>query len=217
MSLSTIAWQKIKPIYQQIINHHFNQELAKGTLNMTIFAYYMEQDEYYLQANVQCDALITSKIGNQYIADFISYTNKSLIEEQNIDNFFAANPDLIRTNLTTQAAIGYSNYLLSNCAVNQVEIGVAVTLPCLWLYREVGIYVFNHMYDNNLYADWVESYTNDEYAQDVDNVIKIFDDLAINASDEVQEKMLEVFYNSAVWELRFYDDAYFMRSFDKLD
>ena len=48
MSFSESAWSAIDPIYQSILEHPFNQELAKGTLTKKRFQFYMKQDSLYL-------------------------------------------------------------------------------------------------------------------------------------------------------------------------
>jgi len=41
-------WESITDIYQAIIQHPFNEELAQGTLPREKFAFYMQQDALYL-------------------------------------------------------------------------------------------------------------------------------------------------------------------------
>ena len=48
MKFSDTLWQQVIPIYQKIITHPFNNELAQGTLSYDRFIFYMEQDAYYL-------------------------------------------------------------------------------------------------------------------------------------------------------------------------
>ena len=48
MTFSAEAWQRIAPLYEQILALPFNQELAAGTLSRERFTFYMLQDALYL-------------------------------------------------------------------------------------------------------------------------------------------------------------------------
>ena len=61
MKFSELFWQNVAPIYQQIIHHPFNMELAEGTLEEKRFLFYMEQDAYYLIHFSRALALIAGR------------------------------------------------------------------------------------------------------------------------------------------------------------
>ena len=80
--LSEKAWSLSKSVIQAIKNHPFNQELMKGTLARDKFAYYIEQDTLYLQDFARCHALLASKASLEDMKSFLTYSNQSLIVEQ---------------------------------------------------------------------------------------------------------------------------------------
>ncbi|WP_168464597.1 thiaminase II/PqqC family protein [Wolbachia endosymbiont of Ctenocephalides felis wCfeT] len=61
VKLSEIAWRKSEHVYQDIINHPFNQELMNGTLSREKFCYYVEQDSFYV--SIQPGGKIKSRQG----------------------------------------------------------------------------------------------------------------------------------------------------------
>jgi thiaminase/transcriptional activator TenA len=214
MKLSELAWKKSYPIYQKIIAHPFNQELMNGTLALNKFAYYLEQDSVYTPAEVRLEAIIASKITYKYIKNILKYSGEALIYEQEIEHYFKTNTDLNKTGNLTQATLNYVEHLQSSGAVN-AEVGVASILPCFWFYREEGKYFAQNSSPDNPYSKWIESYSSDNFSEDTDNIIDIFDDLANNATPEIQSKMLDIFYQSAIHEWHFFDDSYAMRVYDE--
>lgn len=61
MRFSHALWQQVAPIYQTIIDHPFNRELAEGVLDRGRFLFYLEQDAYYLVRFSRALALIAGR------------------------------------------------------------------------------------------------------------------------------------------------------------
>jgi hypothetical protein len=69
---------------------------------------------------------------------------------------------------------------------------------------------------NNPYRRWIETYASEDFGKSVEEAINIFDDLALNASPHIKQKMLDAFYKSVCLEWHFWNDAYEMRAFDSM-
>ena len=217
MKLSEIAWKKSLVIYNAIIDHPFNKELMYGTLDKKKFAYYIEQDILYLQDFSRCHAIIASKISLEYMRSFLKYAEYTLIAEQEVvHQFFNKIFNFNETGLITQATLGYTSYMLKTCLNESVEVAMAALLPCFWIYREVGLFIAKHAKQDNPYYRWIETYSGEGFCNAVDEAIIIFDDLAINTTDDVRKKMLDAFYKSAVWEWHFWNDSYNKQVFDEV-
>lgn len=216
MKASELAWKKIEPIYDQIISHPFIQKMIDGTLDPKIFSYYMEQDSIYLKDYIKCNNLIIKKIYPEYKKDFINHTIDTLDYIKYVENYFISNDQISKTGFYTTATIGYGGHLLKSCSLDPVEVEVAVILPCEYIYKELGLYIYNNSVDNNPYEDWINSYIDPEYIASVDNLISIYDELASNTTYIIKEEMLEIFSQSSTWELHFFNNSYYLEKFNEI-
>jgi len=218
MTLLTKALDLSTEIIEAAKTHPFNQALQNATLSKAIFAYYIEQDSLYLQKFAQSHAIIASKVSVEYIQHFLKYATSAYIEEQEgVHQFFKRNFNLKNSGKMTPATLNYTSYLLSTCAIEPVEVAIAAVLPCFWLYREIGLLMVNDVEANNPYIRWVEAYASDEFSRGVNEIITIFNTLGEQASNKVQEKMLNAFYHSTCLEWHFWNDAYHQRVFDAMN
>ena len=215
MKLSTKAWNNSASIYEAIINHPFNQELMKGSLNQDKFACYIEQDVLYLQDFARCHAIMASKASLDHVRKFLKYSDYTFVAEQEIvHQFFKKAFDFKESGLITSATISYTSYMLRSCLNDSVEVGMAALLPCFWIYREVGNYIAKYADKSNPYYRWIETYTSEDFTNTVDEAIDIFNILAENTTENIRQKMIDAFYKSACLEWHFWNDAYKMKSFD---
>jgi thiaminase/transcriptional activator TenA len=86
--LSETALTKCQLIIQAIKDHPFNKELANGSLNIEKFAYYIEQDTLYLRDFARSLAIIASKAPLKFVKDFLSFSDRALIAEQEVVHSF---------------------------------------------------------------------------------------------------------------------------------
>jgi thiaminase/transcriptional activator TenA len=217
--LSERAWKKSATVIQAIKQHPFNMELAAGTLDRALFAYYIEQDTLYLQDFAKSLALIAGRAPVTLVRDFLSLAEGALIAEQEVvHGFFRDTFQFNETGNVTPATLSYTSYLLATSALAPVEVAIAAVLPCFWVYREVGLSIAANStsLDQNPYARWIETYSGTEFAAAVHKAIAAFDTVALEASEATRQVMLEAFYKSTVLEWHFWNDAYHGAVFDAL-
>ncbi len=213
MKLSEQAWQKSVSVINAATSHPFNQEMARGTLAHNRFSYYIEQDSLWLHDFGRCNSIIAAKIKSEYAPIFLQHANNCFAAGKGI---FAKNPGVIKTGLIAPTTISFTSYLVSICATEPVELAVAALLPCFWAYREVGLSISKNSVNNNTYTNWIKNYSSESFSGSVDVVIKIFDELGENTTNEIREKMLDVFYKSTCLEWHFWNDAYNLAIFDDI-
>lgn len=215
MKLSEKAWQTTTPVIQKILKHPFNQALAKGTLALSTFAFYLEQDSLYLKDFARCHALIAAKITPAYVREFLGFAESVFVAEQELVHcYFKKEYAFSDTGLVTPATLSYTSYLLQICSLLPVEVAVAAVLPCFWVYRETGCSIARDACGDNPFYRWIETYSSEEFSQAVDKAIAIFDALGDQATEAVKTAMLKAFYNSTCLEWHFWNDAYHHRVFD---
>ncbi len=81
-------------------------------------------------------------------------------------------------------------------------------MPCFWVYREVANHMTNIVDENSIYLPWVQSYSSEQFSNDVDVVISIFDKISENSKPDIQNEILNAFSESVFLELKFFDDSY---------
>lgn len=216
LEFSMIAWNKINNVYQAIIQHPFNQELILGTLNPKKFNYYIEQDYLFLQSFAKSLTLIASRFYNDKESIiFIKLAESTIAARQNIV-FPFLNAGENYKNLSI-SCFAYTNYLLQISAIQPVELAVAAILPCYWIYYEVGRYILQHTNLSNPFSKWISTYSREKFNKHLLEITKIFNEFALNSTNETQQKMYNEFYKSSVLEWHLWNDAYNMKNYDNLN
>ncbi len=170
MKLSQQAWNDSSKVIEAIKAHPFNQELMQATLSLDKFAYYIEQDTLYLQDFARCHAMIASKAPLEYVRCFLRYADSAFVaEQQGIHHYFNDMFKFQKIGSLTPATLSYTNHILRICATQPVEVGVAAILPCLWVYREVGLFMAKKSKPDNPYARWIETYASDSFNETVND------------------------------------------------
>lgn len=209
MKFSNYLWQTIAPIYQQIICHPFNDELAEGTLDIKRFVFYMEQDAHYLISFSKALAFIAARTdSSENVHHFLNFSLGALVAERQLHaNFLAKNDNW---DLPSPACIVYTQYLIATAATAPLVEAIAAVLPCFWIYREVGHHIAANTKKNNPYKQWIETYSSQEFSEVTDQAISILDDLASHCFTKSLAQMKKAFEYSSLFEWHFWNDAYKM-------
>ena len=219
--LSQKLWQQIKPIYQKIVDHPFNQEMMNGTLHQKKFQYYIAQDITYLNDFTKALSIIASKIDSQYVGTFMRYVENVVAAEKEIVRGFLCDNESQNNHggetKKTLANIGYTSYIIRTCIEENAAVGVATILPCFWIYSELGKQMLPCLKLGHQYAGWIQTYADDQFASDVRDAIHICDKLGDDSDSATIAKMQQAFYTSACFEWHFWNDAYHMLGIDELN
>jgi thiaminase/transcriptional activator TenA len=217
MSFSTDAWARNAPIYQAIIDHPFNAELAAGTLNMDRFRNYMLQDGVYLIAYSRALSVAAARAGDtaHMVAFAESARNAVVVERALHENYFdkfGISPGEVLATEPSPTALGYNNFLMATAYHGPFEVAVAAILPCFWIYWEVGTHINKTVSGNNPFMAWIDTYVDEVYATTVKQAIRIADDIAEDASPTVLDQMHDAFRRGIQLEWLFWDAAYRMET-----
>jgi len=213
MSFSDDAWARNAPIYQAIIDHPFNAELAAGTLDMDRFRNYMLQDGVYLIAYSRALSVAAARAGDTaHIVAFAESARSAVVVEralhENYFDKFGIAPDEVLATEPSPTALGYNNFLMATAYHGPFEVAVAAILPCFWVYWEVGTHIAKIASGNNPFMAWIDTYVDEVYATTVKQAIRIADDIAEDASPTVLDQMHAAFRRGIQLEWLFWDAAY---------
>lgn len=210
MKWSEQAWEKVTGIFEKITLMPFNQELMKGTLEVEKFTFYIGQDALYLGAFSRALALIAARSSNNVTAlQFIRFAEGAVVVEKALhENYFKTYGVPATTSASPSCQL-YTQFLLTKAALDQVEVAMAAVLPCFWIYKEVGDYVFaNQNKKNNPYHEWINTYSGEEFSEVVRKAISICDEAAMTCTKQQQQVMTDAFIMASKLEWMFWDSAW---------
>ena len=202
-------WNAAETVYQQILDHPFNQELMKGTLSEEPFKFYINQDALYLHDFGRALALLGARSHTaEKLQQFAKFAEGAVVVERELHNHYFQELQIQETDTKSPTGTLYTSFLLNTAALDSYEAGMAALLPCFWIYREVGNHIYKHTVANNPYQMWIDTYASEEFSEQVDQAIAITDEVAEHASPAVRESMMEAFLYSTRLEWMFWDSAY---------
>lgn len=210
MKWSEIAWQKAEPVFRAIITMPFIQELISGTLETEKFKFYIAQDSCYLEHFARALAMIAARSNEtEQVLDFIRFAEGAIVVENALHNNYLKEFDITKNTPQSLSCHHYTSYLLKEAALAQVEVAMASILPCFWIYKKVGDYIYQHQnHENNPYQTWIDTYSGKEFDLLVDKAIGICDEAANSCTAIQQGKMTAAFLKSCQLEWLFWDSAW---------
>ncbi len=211
MNWTTEAWAAINPLYQKIIEMPFNQELMKGILPLEKFKFYMAQDAHYLVEFGRALSAISSRMEDpDNMLAFSNFATGAIVVERALHEGYFKQFGVAEGIKPTPTCLLYTQYILNRAAMGNVEEAVAAVLPCFWIYKRVGDYIYQHQEnpDKNPYKEWINTYAGEEFAQSVESAIQIADAMADKASPSLKDKMTDAFVMASKLEWMFWDSAY---------
>lgn len=214
MNWSEQAWQEITPIYKNILEMPFIVELTEGTLDIQKFQFYMAQDSAYLEHFGRALALIGARAYHiQDALTFMRFGENAIIVENALHESYFADFGLTARGQIQPACHHYIHFLKSTAALDTVEVGMAALLPCFWIYKQVGDYIYSaKSQQDNPYQKWIDTYAGEEFGNEVKKAIGICDRIASETTIDMRQKMTEAFVTAARLEYDFWNAAYTLRT-----
>ncbi len=213
MMFTKSLWARIEEIFEAIIEHPFNRELAQGTLSVDRFKFYIQQDALYLVDFARALAIVGAKARMPgRILDFLEFAKDGLVVERALHEEYFRRFDVTPDAEQAPGCFAYTNYLVATAAHRSFEEAVAALLPCFWIYREVGMHIVGKSAPENPYQLWIDTYAGEEFAQAVKRAIEITEEVAADATDKGRKRMSEAFVLSSRLEWIFWDSAYRMEA-----
>lgn len=200
MNFSEKLWQQNQDIYQKILNHPFNQQLADGTLPIEIFKRYLAQDSHYLVAYAKALAIASTKAPNiEGMLECLKQAEIAVVFERSLHQQF-----IQQDNKITTACHHYCSFITATAWAENYPIILATLLPCFLTYEALG-QAFK-IADQHPYKAWIETYTDPEFLKAVHSMERALNQTITDVS--TQEKMQQNFRWAIQLELKFWDSAY---------
>lgn len=204
-------WKASEKIYESIIHHPFNVELAKGSLDEEKFRFYVSQDAIYIGEYSRALAGLAAKAPNhELMLEYISFAKEGLEIERELHNYFMKKFNIEKAEKAALATEAYANFLLATVAYKSYEEALAALLPCFWLYNQVAVHIYQNASEQNKFQKWIDIYSGAEFDETTGRLKDITEEAAKQSPKAIVDSMKNYFYRSAQYEWYFWDNAYRM-------
>ncbi|QIP11377.1 thiaminase II [Spirosoma aureum] len=209
MKFTEQLWEDIKPVYDAILQHGFVAELMAGNLPAATFQYYIQQDALYLaDFSRALNQLAARSVRPDDMLQFTQFAQNAILVERALHEtyfvLYAIQPETKKM----PSCFAYTNYLLATTSLQSLAVGAAAVLPCFWIYRQVGKFIYQRAIQENPYRAWIDTYAGDAFDQSVTQMLALTDQFAELASPSELVAMREAFRLSSRLEWYFWNDAY---------
>ena len=222
MSFTKNLYSDTEEIQSLIINHEFPMGIADGSLDMSCFKHFIEQDYYFLIEYSKILGLATIKSPNyETMRKFSILLEETLNNEMKLHISFCNQLGIEETQLKsvipTTATSAYTNFLVKTgyeCGFPEI---ISALLPCMATYAEIGIKLdsIKQTNINPAYEEWIKMYSSQEF-QDLSKwITELVDKEAENCTENEKNKMKKVYIASCKFELDFWTSSLYKVRWNK--
>ncbi len=203
-----------EPVWEATVSHPMVERLGAGTLDEAPFRYWVRQDYVYLIEYARVFAHGATKAPDlDRMSTFAELLTSTIDTEMDLHRAYAAEFGISEAELeatepspTTRA---YTDFLVRVAATGTFGDLVAALLPCMWGFEETGERLAaDGLPDDERYAEWIETYTGEEFRELTAWCKDLMDDVAAGATDEDRDRYRRLFRTSSRYEYRFWDAAW---------
>ncbi len=214
MNFTKNLYSDTEEIQSLIINHEFPMGIADGSLDMSCFKHFIEQDYYFLIEYSKILGLATIKSPNyETMSKFSILLEETLNNEMKLHISFCNQLGIEETQLKsvipTTATSAYTNFLVKTgyeCGFPEI---ISALLPCMATYAEIGIKL-NSIKQTNInpaYEEWIKMYSSQEFQDLSIWITELVNKEAENCTENEKNKMKKVYIESCKFELDFWTSS----------
>lgn len=208
-------WEEQYPFYQKILAHPYNQELLSGKLDEAVFRDYIIQDYHFCQNYKKVHAILLAKAPDEAASRFLVKTINQIDEEIKslhtacIEKYGITDRELEGPPAYPSTEL-YNAFLIKTATLEPFEVGLMATLPCHWVYYQVGIDMKKmEQKGGNKYQAWIDQYGTAAWENSETKKVVDFAEKYLKATtDENRLKMKQVFVTAMKLEYLFWDGVY---------
>jgi thiaminase/transcriptional activator TenA len=179
MPLHERLWRRSSDLAQRCLEHPFVRGLADGTLPVEAFRRYIAQDAYFLRAFLSAFALCTARSPDAEAAAQLVEMQRGTLAELKLHAAYSRelSIDLVHVR-PYPAAAAYCDFLQSTAWHESADHALAAMTPCARLYGYLGGEIARDGIPQHRYADWIRTYSSDDYARHVRGMEALLERLA---------------------------------------
>ncbi len=213
VKLTDRLWRSIGDTFKAVLDHPFIEGLSDGSLDRDAFRFYVVQDALYLREYARALSICAAKGPHEEAIKMFSEHSAGAIavERQLHERFFTEfglSEEQVRTTEMAPTNLAYTSYLLAVAYGGSFPEALGEVLPCYWIYWEVGKALLDRGSPDPLYAKWIETYGGEEFADIVEDVVALTDEIGAGLRGSELSKVAEHFRTTARFEWMFWDMGY---------
>ena len=203
-----------EPIWDATLDHPMVERLGEGTLDEESFRYWVRQDYVYLIEYSRVFALGAASAPDlERMGTFATLLEETINTEMDLHRSYAAEFGITESELeatdpspTTRA---YTDFLVRVASEGTFGDLVAALLPCMWGFNVTGRRLDERgRPDHERYAQWIETYSSQEFTELADWCKGLMNDVADGATGRRRERYADLFVTSSRYEYMFWDAAW---------
>ena len=203
-------------VWEEGYRQPFIRELGAGTLPTRKFAFYLKQDELYLNDYAKVHALALTKTDDAEIMKFMVDVQRSIFDvEKSLHGDYLASygitPEEMAHAKQSAFARAYTTHMLSVAYGGDLLDVLVAVLPCAWVYADYGQRLAAEFADtlgDNPYKSWIDTYKTDEFWQSSAWLLAHIERLVADADERKREQLIELFIHGVENEYMFWASAY---------
>jgi thiaminase/transcriptional activator TenA len=199
-------------VVEAILKHPFIQDLADGSLPRANFAHFLVQDRIYIESYAACLRMLSGKAPTSDIGAMLEeHAGGAIAAESLLHDRLLTMMGIDRTHIDTvpsPTTLSYTSYLLAACALEDFLTGLVAIFPCYQIYAQVAEQLSTSASPDPVYQAWLENYAGSEYAEAVEQVRQVIDELGPTAPRHQLESLQGVYTRGAQFEWSFWDAAH---------
>lgn len=203
--ISNHLWQSNEHLAKACLENPFVRGIGTGNLKREKFVFYVGQDAFFLQAFARAYSIAAAK--TSIWEDFSTFHRLAdgVLEELRLHESYAKQWDVNLAEIKPAAATRrYTDFLLVTAWGFDVGLTAVAMTPCMRLYAFLGQQLAQDGIPNHQYADWIKTYSSQEFEQLAQLLESLCDRYATDtqATRETYHYALlceEAFFNAA-WE-----------------
>ncbi len=224
--MADILWKEAEPIVKVTERHPFLIAMVAGTLPKANFIYFVLQDSFFLKAFAECLRILSEKSEAKH-EDSLRLKELAVgAEEAELslhDTFFM--DWQIDSSFATEMpnTLLYTSYILRVVSTRDYAEGLAVLLPCFWVYMHVAkcmLRLRSELGDTvqryPQFDEWIDIYSCVEFEKHVIDYIAIVNSVAIDVDEEKLSLMKQHFLVSCKLEHMIWDQAMSLMSWPSI-
>jgi thiaminase/transcriptional activator TenA len=207
------VWQRIAPVYEDVLAHPFLTGITDGSLPRAAFARYVVQDGLYLREYARSLSLCAARgIDTDTVEMFASHASVAVQVERSLHNDLLRGLDLDPDELAaippSPTCAAYTNFIKQACALGERHEAIAAVLPCYWIYHQVGHTLIEAGSPDPVYQRWIDTYADETFAQSVRGALAACDAVAADLGPVATQEMTTAALTAARYEWMFWDSAF---------
>ncbi len=199
-----------RPIWEAQLEHPFVRGIADGTLEEERFKRWVRQDYRYLIEFSRVFAWAAAKADRLesmgWYARALDLTlNTEMALHRRYAERFGITPDELEREPMWPTTRAYTDFLVRTAADGDMTDLVAALLPCVWGYVHLGGRLAEERRPaDRRYADWIDQYASEEFAQAAEWLRAEMDRLAEGTTAAKRRRLTELFLVSSRYEWQFW-------------